>query len=144
MRLLRPVRGAGYKLDLIFCQWTVGPVYYLALAQGETLDPRSKSQVADLRLNGGSDMYMPGYYIAGDARSCSSTTSQTRRQANAIQINVVELNLRSVQVGYLMVDTLAQAGNIICAGQTFGSPLFSDGRHEGGLDATTLQRVAWS
>ncbi|VDC03068.1 unnamed protein product [Peniophora sp. CBMAI 1063] len=131
-----------------FRQWTVGPVYYSALAMAEALGPRNKSQVADLNLNGG-NVYTPGYLIAEAGvptkiALINFISDATGAQAYTAQISVSGMNLQSVKVKYLLADSVAQIGNFTWAGQTFGVPLSSDGRPEGDLNVTTVQCVAGS
>lgn len=45
-----------------FREWTIGPVYYAALAMAETLGPSNNAQVLDLAANGNND-YTPAYAI---------------------------------------------------------------------------------
>lgn len=46
-------------------QWTIGPVYYSALAVAEALGSSNKSQVLDLQANDG-NIYTPAYGIYED------------------------------------------------------------------------------
>lgn len=49
-------------VETFYHQWTVGPVYYAALAMAETLGPTNTAQVIDLFPNNASE-FTPAYAI---------------------------------------------------------------------------------
>jgi hypothetical protein len=129
-------------VETFYHQWTVGPVYYAALAMAETLGPTNTAQVIDLFPNNASE-FTPAYAIyengvmarmalfnymddpsgANDYTATISVGGGALGEANGTPAQV--------QVKYLSGGSVAQKGNITWGGQTFGGYYESDGRPQG-------------
>ncbi|KAJ7292155.1 glycoside hydrolase family 79 protein [Mycena rebaudengoi] len=119
-----------------FHQWSVGPMYYSALAMAEVLGPTNNSQVLDLPIPGSSEFTpMYGIYENGVPvrvaifNYVDDPTGATDVHAS-ISINGGTIP-GAVKVKYLLAKTVVQKGNYTWAGQTFGGNFDSDGRPMG-------------
>jgi len=135
--------------ETFYHQWTIGPVYYAALAMAEALGPTNTAQVIDLFPNNASQ-FTPAYAIyengamarmalfnymddpsgANDYTATISIGGSALGEANATPAQV--------QVKYLHGDSVAQKGNITWGGQTFGGYYESDGRLVGTEELQTV------
>ncbi|KAF8064386.1 glycoside hydrolase family 79 protein [Lyophyllum atratum] len=132
-----------------FHQWTVGPLYYSALAVAETLGFSNTTQILDLNANNG-DIHTPAYavYENGDpvrVGIVNFVTDPSGASDLSVQIAVGGSGIgqgnqspASVQVKYLLADSVSQKGNYTWAGQTFGGNFQSDGRPVGTENITTI------
>ncbi|PAV18473.1 glycoside hydrolase family 79 [Pyrrhoderma noxium] len=123
-------------------QWTIGPTFYSSLVVAEFFGKSGQAQVVDLFLNGNSQ-YTPGYvaFESGtpqrvllgnfitDPSGVSNYTAYISVGGN--QTGQANATPGSVQVKYLLADSVSEKFNITWAGQTFGGPYESDGRLQG-------------
>jgi len=132
-----------------YSQWTVGPVYYSALAMAETLG--NGSQVLDISAASNLSDQSAAYAVyennqavrigvinyvtdpsgASDIQFTFSIGGSNLGQSNAIP--------SQVQVKYLLANSTTQKYNFTWAGQTFGSYYESDGRPIGSESIQTVQ-----
>ncbi|KAG1761827.1 glycoside hydrolase family 79 protein [Suillus occidentalis] len=125
-----------------FHQWTIGPIYYSALAVAETLGSSNTAQVLDLQANGGSD-YTPGYAIYENGQPVRIALTNFISDPSGSSDYTASISIGgtvppSVKVKYLLADSVSQIYNFTWAGQTFGGPFSSDGRLVGTLDIQTI------
>ncbi|KAJ7603688.1 glycoside hydrolase family 79 protein [Mycena polygramma] len=132
-----------------FRSWTIGPIYYSALAVAEAFGTSNQSRIIDLQMNG-NNSFTPGYAIydggvlarlalinyVSDSTGASAYTASfaigggTTGQANGTPAQV--------KVKYLVAPSVSSKDNITWAGQTFGAALTSDGRLTGTEDVQTV------
>ncbi|KAF7370061.1 Glyco-hydro-79C domain-containing protein [Mycena sanguinolenta] len=107
-----------------FHQWSVGPLYYAALAMAEAMGPSNNTQVLNY---GVTDLtsYTPIYVGRADVHAVINVAGGP--------------NPASVQVKYMAASSVVQKGNWTWAGQTFGGFFESDGRPMGEEDIKTVQ-----
>ncbi|KAF7318924.1 Glyco-hydro-79C domain-containing protein [Mycena chlorophos] len=127
-----------------FHQWSVGPLYYTALAMAEAIGPSNNTQVLNLPINNISDSTpIYGIYENGTpVRVAIFNYVDDPTGANTLNavISISGTTLpSSVSVKYLEAATVIQKGNITWAGQTFGDIFESDGRPMGDEDVKTVQ-----
>ncbi|OJT10820.1 Beta-glucuronidase [Trametes pubescens] len=133
-----------------FHQWTVGPIFYAALAVAEALGSTNTSRVKDLFPNNGNE-FTPAYAIyendqlarmmlvnflddpsgAHDYTAAISVGGQQFGEGNAVPAQV--------KVKYLLAPSVAEKQNITWAGQTLGGRFQVDGRLKGTEDVQTVQ-----
>ncbi|KAG6808843.1 hypothetical protein H0H92_002618 [Tricholoma furcatifolium] len=133
-----------------FHQWSIGPLYYALLAAAEALGPSNATQVLDLGANGGNE-YTPAYAFYENGNPVrvgiiNYVTDPTGASDLEVQIAIGGSGIgqsnqspASVQVKYLLADSVSQKVNITWAGQTFGDTFSSDGRITGTENITTIQ-----
>ncbi|KAG6839220.1 hypothetical protein C0991_004741 [Blastosporella zonata] len=126
--------------------WNIGPMYYTALVAAESIGPSNITQVIDLGANGGNE-YTPAYAFyengnpvrLGIINYVTDTTGASDLQVQiAIGIGQSIQSPPSVQVKYLLADSVSQKGNFMWAGQTFGDNFTSDGRPAGDEKIVTI------
>ncbi|KAK2460443.1 hypothetical protein APHAL10511_007608 [Amanita phalloides] len=132
-----------------YAEWTVGPMYYSALAAAETFG--NGSQVLDITTSANLSHSSPAYIIYEDgnpARIGVINYVTDPSGANDIQFtfaiggqNVGQNNAtpQQVQVKYLLANSTTQKYNFTWAGQTFGGYFESDGRPIGQEVVQTVQ-----
>jgi Glycosyl hydrolase family 79 C-terminal beta domain len=127
----------GYPTDT----WTIGPVYYAALAMAEMLGNTKTAQIVDLGANweiggaGGNwvngSEYTPAYavYERGvPMRLGLFNFVSDPSGASDVVVNVsVPAGPSEVRVKYLSASSVTQTGNFTWAGQTFGGSFASNG-----------------
>ncbi|KAJ7434772.1 glycoside hydrolase family 79 protein [Mycena galericulata] len=134
-----------------FRQWTVGPIYYSALAMAEAIGPSNTTQVLDLQLNGDNE-FTPGYGIYENGNpvrvalfnyitdpSGASDVTAVISVASAAGAGGGGATPTQVKVKYLQASSVSQKGGYTWAGQTFGGNFESDGRLTGTEDVQTVQ-----
>ncbi|KAH8118971.1 hypothetical protein DFH11DRAFT_1562225 [Phellopilus nigrolimitatus] len=133
-----------------FRQWTVGSTFYSSLVVAEALGTSGQAQIVDLYLNNNAAL-TPGYvvYEAGtpqrvvlmnyvtDSSGASNYTAYISIGGN--QTGTPGATPASVQVKYLLADSVSEKFAITWAGQTFGGPFESDGRLQGAEVIYTYQ-----
>ncbi|KAF8624038.1 hypothetical protein AX15_006061 [Amanita polypyramis BW_CC] len=132
-----------------YLQWTVGSMYYSALAMAETLT--NGSQVLDITSSANLNHQSPAYVIyengqpsriavinyvsdpsgASDIQFTFSIGGQSVGQSNGTPAQV--------KVKYLRASSVTQKYNYTWAGQTFGGFFESDGRPIGDENIQTIQ-----
>ncbi|GLB44465.1 putative glycosyl hydrolase family 79 C-terminal beta domain [Lyophyllum shimeji] len=132
-----------------FHQWTIGPLYYSALAVAETLGFSNTSQIMDLNANGG-DVHTPAYAVYENGNPVrvgivNFVTDPSGASDLQVQIAVGGSGIgqpnqspSQVKVKYLLAPSVSQKGNYTWAGQTFGGIFQSDGRPMGTENVTTV------
>ncbi|KAI0316859.1 glycoside hydrolase family 79 protein [Amylostereum chailletii] len=125
-----------------FRQWTVGPVYYSALAAAEVFGPGNGSRVVDLEMNEGEGT-TPGYavYEGGvpvKVALFNMADGSVGGQAYTASVQLGGGAPESVKVKRLSASSVSQKGNFTWAGQTFGNAFESDGRLTGDLAIETV------
>lgn len=130
-----------------FHQWTIGPIYYVALIMAEVLGPSNKSQVLDLKANS-DNIYTPAYAIYEDGNPVrvalfNFVTDQSGASTLNVGISVGnghggDATPGEVHVKYFLAESVSQKGNFTWAGQTFGDHFASDGRPMGEENVTTV------
>jgi len=133
-----------------FHQWTVGPLYYSALAVAETLGSSNISQVLDVNANGG-DIHTPAYAVYENGNPVrvgivnfvtdpsGASDLSVGIAIGGSGINQPNASPAQVKVKYLLASSVSQKGNYTWAGQTFGGNFQSDGRPIGTENITTVQ-----
>ncbi|KAH9943353.1 glycoside hydrolase family 79 protein [Epithele typhae] len=126
-----------------FRDWTVGPIFYSAIAVTEALGKTGTAQVVDLSSD-----------IDGDTAAVYAVYEQGKL-ARAVLINYLTDPSgahdytatfamdgdvpASVTVKYLVAPSVAEKDNITWAGQTLGGRYNADGRWHGDLDIHAVQ-----
>ncbi|KAJ6543162.1 hypothetical protein B0H19DRAFT_1035502 [Mycena capillaripes] len=119
-----------------FRQWTIGPLYYSALAMAEIIGPSNNTQVLNYGIADLSP-YTPIYGIYEDGvpvRVAIMNYLDDPTGANTVHavINIAGRTMpESVKVKYLAAETVVQKGGFTWANQTFGHNFESDGRPMG-------------
>ncbi|EJD02683.1 uncharacterized protein FOMMEDRAFT_156013 [Fomitiporia mediterranea MF3/22] len=125
-----------------FRQWTAGSTFYAALVVAEALGTTGTARVVDLFMNNNSEI-TPGFVIFEDSEPARvvlmNFLTDTSGASNYTAYVSVGGKLAgqpnatpaSVQVKYLLSDSVSEKFNITWAGQTFGGPFESDGRLRG-------------
>ncbi|KAJ7671748.1 hypothetical protein B0H17DRAFT_989262 [Mycena rosella] len=126
-----------------FHQWTVGPIYYAALAMAEAIGPSNETQVLNIGVPNLSSLTpIYGIYENGaPVRVAVFNYVDDPSGANDVHaiISIAGGTIpASVKVKYLAAKTVVQKGNITWAGQTFGDNFASDGRPMGDEDIQTV------
>ncbi|KIY63991.1 glycoside hydrolase family 79 protein [Cylindrobasidium torrendii FP15055 ss-10] len=124
-----------------FRQWTVGPIYYSALAMTEALGRGNNAQVLDLNANDGNE-FTPAYAIFEDGeptRVALFNYLTDPSGGSTYTASIAVAGLTSVKVKYLSADSVSQKGGFRWAGQTFGNHFESDGRLMGDEDVREVQ-----
>lgn len=109
-------------------QWTVGPVYYAALAMAEALGGSGTAQVIDLFPNN-ANAYTPAYGIYENGQMARVALFNYMTDSSGAHDYTATLNIggtgsgeanatpSTVKVKYLRAASVAQKGNITWAGQ---------------------------
>ncbi|THG94793.1 hypothetical protein EW026_g6744, partial [Hermanssonia centrifuga] len=124
-------------------QWTVGPVFYAAVAVAETLGKSNTSQILDIQANG-NNMYTPGYavYDGGNLDRVALfnyMTDPSGANDYTASISVTGGDTPAqVSVKYLLALSVSEKFNITWAGQTLGGQFESDGRFQGSESVSTV------
>ncbi|KAJ7123527.1 hypothetical protein C8R44DRAFT_783972 [Mycena epipterygia] len=134
-----------------FHQWTVGPIYYSALAAAEVFGPTNTTQILDLAANGANE-FTPAYgvYENGQPVRVALFNYVTDASGGSDVTAVISVagtgsttgggaTPSSVKVKYLQAASVSQKGGYTWAGQTFGGNFESDGRLQGTEDIQTVQ-----
>ncbi|KAF8882861.1 glycoside hydrolase family 79 protein [Infundibulicybe gibba] len=131
-----------------FHQWTVGPIYYSALAMAEAIGPSNTTQIKDLNT---SSVLTPAYgiYENGTPVRVALFNYMTDPTGNSNYTASISIgggttgqpngSPAQVKVKYLQAASVSQKGNITWAGQTFGDHFASDGRPQGTEDIRVVQ-----
>ncbi|KAJ7090786.1 hypothetical protein B0H15DRAFT_836879 [Mycena belliarum] len=119
-----------------FHQWTIGPLYYTALAMAEAMGPSNNTQVLDLQIQGlSAQTPVYGIYENGTpVRVAIVNYIDDPSGANDVKavISIAGGTVpASVKVKYMAAESVVTKGNITWAGQTFGGHFESDGRPMG-------------
>jgi len=129
-----------------FHQWTIGPVYYAALAMAELLGPSNVSQVLDLTQN----LLTPIYVIYENGTPTKLALFNFVTDSSGANDYTVTFAIgggstgqpgatpSSVQVKYLQAPSVASKGSFMWGNQTFGDNFQSDGRLQGTPDVLTV------
>ncbi|KAJ7064883.1 hypothetical protein C8F01DRAFT_1128585 [Mycena amicta] len=119
-----------------FHKWTVGPMYYAALAMAEAIGPSNNTQVLNLPIPDISEK-TPIYGIYENGTPVRvAIFNYVDDPSGANNLNAV-ISIAggtipsSVKVKYLAADSVVQKGDIKWANQTFGKVFESDGRPVG-------------
>ncbi|KAJ7331318.1 glycoside hydrolase family 79 protein [Mycena albidolilacea] len=126
-----------------FHSWTVGPLYYSALAMAEAIGPSNNTQVFNY---GVADLtsFTPIYGIYENGtpvRVAIFNYLDDPSGANTVHavISIAGATIpSSVKVKYLAATSVVQKGGFTWAGQTFGGIFESDGRPMGQEDVKTV------
>jgi hypothetical protein len=116
-----------------FHQWSVGPLYYSALAMAEAIGPSNNTQVLNYGVENLSS-FTPIYGIYENGTPVrvaimNYLDDPTGASNVSAVISIAGATIpSSVQVKRLSADSVVQKGNYTWAGQTFGSFFESDGR----------------
>ncbi|KAI0270636.1 glycoside hydrolase family 79 protein [Gloeopeniophorella convolvens] len=129
-----------------FRQWTIGPIYYSALAFAEALGPSNASQVIDLTQN----EFTPTYAIYENGTPTKLALFNFVTDPSGANDWIATIAVgggqtgqpgatpSSIKVKYLSAPSVSFKGNMTWAGQTFGNNFESDGRLAGNLDVQTV------
>ncbi|THG97424.1 hypothetical protein EW026_g4567 [Hermanssonia centrifuga] len=126
-----------------FDQWTVGPIFYAAVAVAETFGSSNASQIIDLQANA-VNIFTPGYAIYENGNLArvalfNYVTDPTGASTYTASISITGGTVPSqVSVKYLLAPSVAEKTNITWAGQTLSGTFQSDGRFKG---SETIQTV---
>ncbi|KIJ61729.1 glycoside hydrolase family 79 protein [Hydnomerulius pinastri MD-312] len=124
-------------------QWTIGPIYYSALAVAELMGPSGKSQIIDLNANGGNE-FTPGYAVYESGKLVklalfNYVTDPTGASTYTATLSIDTGVPSQIKVKYLESSSVSnKAENITWAGQTLGGVFQADGRLTGNLDIKTV------
>ncbi|KAF7302910.1 Glyco-hydro-79C domain-containing protein [Mycena kentingensis (nom. inval.)] len=126
----------------MFRGWTVGPVFYTALAAAEVFGKSNKSQIIDLQMNGG-NIYTPGYAVYDNSvlsrlALFNFVDDPTGKSEYTASVTLSGESHTQVKVKYLLAPSVASLQNMTWAGQSFGKNLSSDGRLSGPLSIHTV------
>ncbi|KAJ7103817.1 hypothetical protein C8R44DRAFT_945254 [Mycena epipterygia] len=116
-----------------FRQWSIGPLYYSALAMAEAMGPSNLTQVLDLNIPG-SSQYTPiyGLYENGvpvRVAAFNYVDDPTGASDVTAVISIAGASMPAqVKVKYLAATSVSQKGGYTWAGQTLGGFFESDGR----------------
>ncbi|PSS11011.1 hypothetical protein PHLCEN_2v3307 [Hermanssonia centrifuga] len=106
--------------------WTVGPIFYAAVAVAETFGSSNASQIVDLQANG-VNIFTPGYAIYENGNLArvalfNYVTDPTGASTYTASISITGGTVPSqVSVKYLLAPSVAEKTNITWAGQTVAS-----------------------
>ncbi|KAI0289638.1 hypothetical protein BC826DRAFT_914159 [Russula brevipes] len=127
-------------------QWTVGPVYYSALAMAEALGPSNASRIVDLTQN----ELTPIYAIYENGAPTKLALFNFVTDPSGANDYTVTFGIGggqtgqpgstpvSVKVKYMKAPSVAAISNFSWAGQTLGNNFESDGRLQGNPDIQTV------
>ncbi|KAJ7923602.1 glycoside hydrolase family 79 protein [Mycena leptocephala] len=135
-----------------FHQWSVGSLYYSALAMAEAIGPSNQTQVqnygvADLTsftpiygiYENGVPVRVAIFNYVDDPSGANTVHAVIRIAAATEAAGGGGATPASVKVKYLAAESVVQKGGYTWAGQTFGGNFESDGRPTGTLDIKTVQ-----
>ncbi|KAF8217162.1 glycoside hydrolase family 79 protein [Mycena galopus ATCC 62051] len=125
-----------------FLQWSIGPLYYSALAMAEAMGPSNLTQVLDLGIQSpftpiyglyedGVPVRVAAINYVDDPTGASDITTVISVSGGTVPAQV--------KVKYLAAASVSQQGNYTWAGQTLGGFFESDGRLTGAEDIQTVQ-----
>ncbi|KAJ7512818.1 glycoside hydrolase family 79 protein [Mycena galericulata] len=126
-----------------YYEWTVGAVYYSALVSAEVFGKTNTAQIVDL-LGNNASVYTPQYAIyekGALARVAlfNYITDPSGASDYSATITVAGGTVpSSVQVKYLLSDSVSTKNNITWANQTLGTQREVDGRFSGNAHVVTI------
>ncbi|KAJ7057387.1 glycoside hydrolase family 79 protein [Mycena amicta] len=131
-----------------FRKWTVGPIYYAALAMAETIGRSNQSQVLDLTPSlQNISAFTPVYGIYQDGAPVRVAAFNYVDDPSGASDVTFSLSVSDtgtpaqVKVKYLAAKSVSQKGGYTWANQTLGGVFESDGRLVGDEDIQTVQCV---
>ncbi|KAJ6514298.1 glycoside hydrolase family 79 protein [Mycena vitilis] len=126
-----------------YYDWTVGAPYYAAVVTAEIFGKTNTSQILDLLGNDGNDM-TPQYAIYENGALArvalfNYMTDPTGANDYKATISVTGGAVpASVQVKYLLSDSVSTKNNITWANQTMGTKFTVDGRFKGDMNIVSI------
>jgi len=128
--------------ETAYHQWTIGAVYYAALAIAEVMGPSGQTQIMDLAANGNNPM-TPGYsvYENGNLVKLALFNYMTDPSGANTYTTTVQIDSgvpSQVKVKYLASSSVSNHDNITWAGQTLGGVFETDGRLSGQIQIQTV------
>ncbi|KAJ7620418.1 glycoside hydrolase family 79 protein [Roridomyces roridus] len=126
-----------------FFEWTVGSIYYSALVSAEVFGKTNTAQIVDMFGNNAS-VYTPQYAIYENGALArvglfNYMTDPSGANDYTASLSVAGGNVpASVQVKYLLSDSVSTKTNITWANQTLGTQRTVDGRFRGTENIITV------
>ncbi|KAJ7749319.1 glycoside hydrolase family 79 protein [Mycena maculata] len=127
-----------------YFEWTIGAVYYSALVSAEVFGKTNTAQIMDLGGNNTSDVFTPQYAIYENGTLArvglfNYITDPSGASDYTATISVTGGTVpSSVQVKYLLSDSVSTKNNITWANQTLGTVRQVDGRFKGNQNLVTI------